>query len=50
MWRTTRDEMWRERGWKIFQALESGAKTVAGYSSVRNVSVSPPAYIDEMPR
>ena len=27
MWRTTGDEVWRERGWAVFRAIEKEAKT-----------------------
>ncbi|KAI0657795.1 seven-hairpin glycosidase [Cubamyces menziesii] len=49
MWRTTGDEVWRERGWSVFQAIEQHAKTTAGYASVFNVDKTPASLKDEMP-
>lgn len=37
MWRTTGDEIWRERGWEIFLAIEAACRQPIGYSSVRAV-------------
>ena len=50
MWRTTGDEVWRERGWSVFQAIEKHAKTAVGYASVFNVDKTPASLKDEMPR
>ena len=50
MWRTTGDEVWRERGWAVFQAIEREAKTKSGYASLLNVEKSPATLKDEMPR
>ncbi|KAF7338760.1 alpha-1,2-Mannosidase [Mycena sanguinolenta] len=35
MWRTTGDVKWRERGWAVFQALETSTRTKYGYTTVR---------------
>ena len=40
LWRTTKDPVWRERGWKIFQAIEKYSRTEYGYGSVAHVDVS----------
>ncbi|KAH9830038.1 glycoside hydrolase [Rhodofomes roseus] len=49
MWRTTGDEVWRERGWAVFQAIEREAKTKSGYASLQSVEKSPAPKKDEMP-
>ncbi|KAH8093117.1 glycoside hydrolase [Cristinia sonorae] len=38
LWRVTGDEVWRDRGWSIFQAIEREARTPSGYSTLRNVA------------
>lgn len=50
MWRTTGDEVWRERGWAVFQTIECEAKTKSGYASLLDVEHSPATLKDEMPR
>lgn len=50
LWRTTGDEVWRERGWSVFESIERETKTHSGYASVLNVEESPAAKKDEMPR
>ncbi|QRV98941.1 glycoside hydrolase family 47 protein [Ceratobasidium sp. AG-Ba] len=40
LWRTTKDPVWRERGWKIFQAIEKHSRTKTGYGSVAHVDVA----------
>lgn len=42
--------MWRERGWEIFQAIESKTKTAYGYASVYSVDTEVPQQIDAQPR
>ncbi|QRW25887.1 glycoside hydrolase family 47 protein [Rhizoctonia solani] len=37
LWRTTKDPVWRERGWAAFQAIEKYSKTKYGYGSVTHV-------------
>lgn len=49
LWRTTHDPVYREYGWKVFQAFERVSKAAAGYSGVRDVSVVPPAFDDIQP-
>ncbi|KAH9893326.1 seven-hairpin glycosidase [Cubamyces lactineus] len=49
LWRTTGDEVWRERGWSVFEAIEKHAKTASGYASVFNVDRIPAPLKDEMP-
>lgn len=50
MWRTTGDVRWRERGYRIFRALEKEAKTPSGYAALSSVEMSGGAKKDEMPR
>ncbi|KAG6335737.1 hypothetical protein ID866_3361 [Astraeus odoratus] len=49
MWLTTGDELWKERGWEIFQAIEKHCRTDYGFASVRGVELNEPEKIDEMP-
>ncbi|KAH9012123.1 seven-hairpin glycosidase [Lactarius pseudohatsudake] len=50
LWRTTGDEMWRERGWEVFEALEREARVEGGgYASVENVHHIGGSKIDSMP-
>ncbi|GJJ07900.1 hypothetical protein Clacol_002106 [Clathrus columnatus] len=51
MWKTTGDEIWRERGWEIFKALERNCRLHAGYASVVNVDMpnSVVNNLDDMP-
>ena len=49
MWRTTGDEVWRERGWAVFQAIERETKTASGYASLHSVTQTPAQKKDEMP-
>ena len=50
LWRTTGDEVWRERGWAVFQAIERETKTASGYASLHSVTQTPAQKKDEMPR
>ncbi|KAG6833227.1 hypothetical protein H0H87_009848 [Tephrocybe sp. NHM501043] len=49
LWRVTGDIKWRERGWKIFAAIEQETKTASGYASVKAVDASPARLYDNMP-
>ncbi|KAG6861017.1 hypothetical protein C0995_004870 [Termitomyces sp. Mi166 len=49
MWKTTGEEKWRERGYKIFAAIERHAKTRYGYTSVAHVDMDPVRSLDDMP-
>ncbi|KAF5355355.1 hypothetical protein D9758_006099 [Tetrapyrgos nigripes] len=49
MWRVTGDSKWRNRGWRIFEALERHTKTPYGYASLRTTEVVPPSKEDDMP-
>ncbi|EJD07326.1 seven-hairpin glycosidase [Fomitiporia mediterranea MF3/22] len=37
LWRTTGEEVWRQRGWAAFKAIEKNLRTPSGYATVRNV-------------
>ena len=50
MWRTTGDVKWRERGYRIFQAIEKNARTKYGYTSIRGVHMKEVEQLDDMPR
>jgi mannosyl-oligosaccharide alpha-1,2-mannosidase len=38
MYRLTGDDSWREKGWKMFQAVERAARTPAGHATVKDVT------------
>ncbi|KAI8578896.1 hypothetical protein K450DRAFT_175778 [Umbelopsis ramanniana AG] len=49
LWRITGDEMYREWGWKIFEAFEKHTKLPnGGYAALRDVTVVPPPQDDRM--
>ena len=50
LYRVTKDNQYREWGWKIFQAFERYAKVPdGGYSSIANVEdVNNPGFLDKM--
>jgi len=54
MWKTTGDEIWRERGWKIFQAIEKYCRLRVGYASISDISIKDPLAplnkLNDMPR
>jgi mannosyl-oligosaccharide alpha-1,2-mannosidase len=51
LWRTTGDEKWRERGWAVFEALETYARRWNGFASVADVTTAQPGmHKNEMPR
>ena len=53
MWRTTGDEIWRERAWQIFLAIEASCRMPIGYASVGGMDRRMPDVLvplDEMPR
>ncbi|CAK5269755.1 unnamed protein product [Mycena citricolor] len=49
LWRTTGAEVWRDRGWSIFEAIEKHARLKTGYASVQHVDKIPVSHLDEMP-
>lgn len=50
MWKVTGDELWRQRGWEIYQAIENHCKTPAGYASLVNVGFKQTVTTESMPR
>lgn len=52
LWRTTKDSKWRDRGWEIFQAIQTHGKAPHGraYVSTTNVDIIPTPQRNEMPR
>ncbi|KAL5531444.1 hypothetical protein ACEPAG_4321 [Sanghuangporus baumii] len=49
MWRTTGDEIWRERGWAAFSAIERRLRTPSGYATIRSVFNDKSLLQDSMP-
>ncbi|KAG6813871.1 hypothetical protein H0H92_006278 [Tricholoma furcatifolium] len=49
LWRTTGNQIWRERGWTIFQSIEKYARTDYGYTSISKVDNIIPDYLNQMP-
>ena len=49
MWRTTGDVKWRERGYKMFQAIEKHTRTKFGYTTVSGID-GYIRHLDDMPR
>ena len=49
LWRTTRDERWRNRGWAVFEAVERETKTESGYVTLKDVRGSPAKRGNSMP-
>jgi mannosyl-oligosaccharide alpha-1,2-mannosidase len=51
LWRITGDELWRERGWAVFEALLKEARVEGGgFASLRDVYNIGGRKLDEMPR
>jgi hypothetical protein len=50
LYRTTRDSIWREIGWDMFQSLERYTRYKVGYNSIKNVEQGIPTRLNEMPR
>ncbi|TRM60794.1 glycoside hydrolase family 47 protein [Schizophyllum amplum] len=49
LWKVTGEARWRDRAWRIFEAIEVHTKTPAGYASLRTVQTSPGVKDDDMP-
>lgn len=49
LWRLTRNETWRDRGWAVFESIERETKTDSGYSTLGSVEVSPAPKMNSMP-
>jgi hypothetical protein len=47
LWRTTGDDIWRRRGWEMFEAVEKWTRTDSGYASLVSVlTTENPSRID----
>ncbi|KAF8582069.1 glycoside hydrolase family 47 protein [Ramaria rubella] len=49
MYRTTHDVKWRDRGWQIWEAIESKTRTASGYASVYEVENVNPNPANSLP-
>jgi mannosyl-oligosaccharide alpha-1,2-mannosidase len=48
MYRITGDESWRDKGWKMFLAIEEHTRTVLANSAIKDVTSEIPSFSDEM--
>ncbi|KAL4996053.1 glycosyl hydrolase family 47-domain-containing protein [Aspergillus recurvatus] len=48
MFRLTGDHSWREKGWKMFQAVDKATKTELANSAISDVTVDNPRPVDSM--
>jgi len=48
MYRVTGDEMWREKGWRMFNAVQNYTRVEFGYSAIGDVTSDSPYHLDEM--
>lgn len=48
MFRLTGDSYWREKGWKMFQAIDKATRTDLANSAIRDVTVDEPRPSDNM--
>ncbi|KAG5513167.1 hypothetical protein PMAC_001537 [Pneumocystis sp. 'macacae'] len=48
LWRITKNQIYREWGWSIFEAFKNHSKVEGGYTSLENVLVNPPILGDNM--
>lgn len=48
MFRLTGDNYWRQKGWKMFEAVEKYTRTELAHSAIQDVTVEKPAFKDEM--
>lgn len=48
LWRLTKNEIYREWGWRIFEAFRKHTRVEGGYTSVENVLLDPPTLGDNM--
>ncbi|KAF4610815.1 hypothetical protein D9613_006916 [Agrocybe pediades] len=49
LWKSTKNSIWRDRGWTIFEAIERHTKTEYGYAGILQVDQTPTPMKDEMP-
>ena len=40
MYRITGDKAWREKGWRMFQAIQNETRTEWGYSAIKDVTAT----------
>ncbi|MCJ1435447.1 hypothetical protein MMC27_004820 [Xylographa pallens] len=48
MYRVTGDEIWREKGWRMFNAVQNYTRVEFGYSAIGDVTSDSPHHMDEM--
>lgn len=48
LYRVTRDERYREDGWKIFQAIDKNCRTEVAFAAVKDVTKVPVEHDDKM--
>ncbi|MCJ1404258.1 hypothetical protein MMC11_007483 [Xylographa trunciseda] len=48
MYRVTGDETWREKGWRMFNAVQNYTRVEFGYSAIGDVTSDSPYHLDEM--
>ncbi|KAJ5482883.1 hypothetical protein N7539_006329 [Penicillium diatomitis] len=48
MYRLTGDETWREKGWKMFEAIAKHTRTNLAHAGIKDVTASKPAQKDSM--
>ncbi|EEH22319.1 hypothetical protein PABG_04530 [Paracoccidioides brasiliensis Pb03] len=48
MYRVTGDNSWREKGWKMFQAIKSATRTELANSAIKDVTSKAPMFMNEM--
>ncbi|BAE54674.1 unnamed protein product [Aspergillus oryzae RIB40] len=48
MYRLTGDEYWREKGWKMFEAIAKYTRTEIAHATIKDVTVDKPPKSDEM--
>jgi len=49
LWKTTGDPAWRERGYKMFEAVNKHTRAENGYTSIRGVDHGLPSKVNDMP-
>ncbi|KAL3461398.1 glycosyl hydrolase family 47-domain-containing protein [Aspergillus heterothallicus] len=48
MYRLTGDTIWRDKGWKMFQAIDQATRTELAHSAIADVTVDDPRPLDSM--
>ncbi len=48
MYRATGEDYWREKGWKMFKAIEKHTGATYGASAISDVTLTKPKLLDEM--